>query len=70
MTTTIKSAIRSTSGRQRAALQFRTLFGLHQQRNSLSRLSTRMLLDIGVSRDEALHEGGRPVWNLSRRWMG
>ena len=54
MTMITHSAIRSTSRRQHRAQQIRKLFRLHQQRNSLSLLSDRMLGDIGVSREEAL----------------
>ena len=69
MTMITHSAIRSTSRRQHRAQQIRKLFRLHQQRNSLSLLSDRMLRDIGVSREEALRESRRPVWDLPQHWL-
>jgi uncharacterized protein YjiS (DUF1127 family) len=33
-----------------------------QQRRALLELSDHVLKDIGISRSEALHEGGKPFW--------
>lgn len=34
----------------------------HNQRRALFELDDRLLADIGVSRDEALREAGKPFW--------
>lgn len=36
----------------------------HRQRQHLARLDDRTLADIGLTRDQALAETGRPVWDI------
>ncbi|MEO1719473.1 MAG: DUF1127 domain-containing protein [Pseudomonadota bacterium] len=39
-------------------------FAIRKQRNELLKLDDRMLSDIGVSRGQALHEGGRAFYDV------
>lgn len=41
-----------------------------RQRNFLARLDDRTLADIGVTRDQAVHEATRPMWDLPANWTG
>jgi uncharacterized protein YjiS (DUF1127 family) len=41
---------------------------LYRSRRSLVDLDDHMLEDIGISRDEALSEARRPVWDAPARW--
>lgn len=47
----------------------RNLFALSRQRRALARLDDRVLDDIGVSRDKALQEAQRPVWDVPQNWI-
>ncbi len=38
-----------------------------RERTQLSELDTRMLEDIGLTREEAIQEAGRPFWDLAKR---
>lgn len=41
----------------------------HQrQRSRLAQLEAHMLNDIGVSRQEALREANRPIWDAPDNW--
>lgn len=44
------------------------LWGIRRQRLALSRLDAHLLDDIGVSRDEAEDEVGRPFWDAPATW--
>jgi uncharacterized protein YjiS (DUF1127 family) len=39
-----------------------------RQRRNLARLDDHMLADIGISRDEALAESRRPIWDVTPTW--
>ena len=41
---------------------------IHRQRQALARLDDSALRDIGVSREEALAEAARPVWDAPDNW--
>jgi uncharacterized protein YjiS (DUF1127 family) len=41
---------------------------LLRQRRQLKALDARALEDIGISRSQALHEAGRPVWDAPESW--
>ncbi|MGR3757654.1 MAG: DUF1127 domain-containing protein [Tranquillimonas sp.] len=44
------------------------LWGVRRQRLALSRLDPHLLDDIGVSRDDADDEAGRPFWDAPATW--
>ncbi|NIY78137.1 DUF1127 domain-containing protein [Celeribacter sp. HF31] len=54
---------RSAFGRLRSAL------ALSKQRRTLASLDDAILKDIGLTREEALKESQRPVWDAPRNWM-
>lgn len=41
---------------------------LYKQRKALVRLDDRMLKDLGVTREQANSEAGRPVWDVPNHW--
>lgn len=41
---------------------------LLRQRRHLKTLDARTLEDIGISRRDALHEAGRPIWDAPESW--
>lgn len=41
-----------------------------RQRNFLARLDDRTLADIGLTRDQAVTEATRPMWDLPANWHG
>lgn len=45
------------------------MIALRRQRRQLAELDAHLLDDIGVSRDEALTEAARPVWDAPAHWM-
>ena len=47
----------------------RNLFALSRQRRALAQLDESRLNDIGISRDEALKEARRPVWDVPQGWI-
>ncbi|WP_163847247.1 DUF1127 domain-containing protein [Pseudooceanicola aestuarii] len=40
-----------------------SMLSLYRERQSLARLDDKMLADIGVTREQALREAGRPLWD-------
>lgn len=46
------------------------LLAVARQRRALAALDDRLLADIGVSREAALAEAGRPAWDAPRHWRG
>ncbi|MGY6534112.1 MAG: DUF1127 domain-containing protein [Pararhodobacter sp.] len=44
------------------------LGGIRRQRRALLRLDSRLLDDIGISRDTAEAEARRPAWDAPRHW--
>ena len=46
----------------------RAALTLRRHRHRLSELSDETLRDIGISRDEALREAARPVWDVPAAW--
>ncbi|MGR3468676.1 MAG: DUF1127 domain-containing protein [Shimia sp.] len=52
----------------RRAAGLRAMLDTAHTRWQLSRLDARALEDIGVTRDEALAEAGRPLWDVPRNW--
>ncbi|MGR3323299.1 MAG: DUF1127 domain-containing protein [Pseudooceanicola sp.] len=45
-----------------------SLLGLHASRQSLARLDDKLLEDIGITREQALKEARRPVWDVPTGW--
>ncbi len=45
------------------------LLSLARQRRALARLDDHMLEDIGITRDDALAEAARPVWDAPNNWF-
>jgi uncharacterized protein YjiS (DUF1127 family) len=41
---------------------------LRRQRAHLRRLDDHLLRDIGLTRDDAMHEGTRPFWDAPTPW--
>lgn len=54
---------RSVFGRLRVA------FALSKQRRELAALDDAILKDIGLTREQALKESERPVWDAPRNWI-
>lgn len=48
------------------ALRF--AIALRRQRAALAKLNAVALQDLGLSRDEALQEAARPVWDVPASW--
>ena len=44
------------------------LFALRRERRALLRLDDHMLRDVGLTRDAALSETARPVWDAPLAW--
>jgi len=42
---------------------------LYRQRRQLAQLETHLLHDIGVTRDAAVTEAARPVWDAPQKWV-
>jgi len=49
-------------------MQLRQALALRRQRAHLLRLDDHILRDIGLTRDDALHEGTRPFWDAPTPW--
>ncbi|MCO8145698.1 DUF1127 domain-containing protein [Rhodovulum tesquicola] len=43
--------------------------GVARQRHRLAELDDTLLRDIGLTRDEALAEARRPVWDVPQTWL-
>ncbi|MAQ84281.1 DUF1127 domain-containing protein [Psychromarinibacter halotolerans] len=65
----LHGATRFAGTRRRSVLQaIFQLSALRRQRLHLAQMDARMLDDIGVSRDEAMSEASRPVWDAPGHW--
>ena len=49
--------------------RLRSLFALSKQRRALASLDDAILKDIGLTREQALKESQRPIWDAPRNWM-
>ncbi|WP_371054528.1 DUF1127 domain-containing protein [Rhodosalinus sp. K401] len=63
----------TTLGRARPAPRIRLarlgdMFALARQRRALAKLDASRLRDIGLTRDEALAEACRPIWDVPTYW--
>jgi len=43
-------------------------FDLYRQRRALEALDDHLLRDLGLTREEALREAARPVWDAPVHW--
>ena len=50
-----------------AASFVRTMLRARATRRMLTEMDDHLLADIGVGRGDALHEAGRPMWDLAQR---
>ncbi|SFR34322.1 Uncharacterized conserved protein YjiS, DUF1127 family [Yoonia tamlensis] len=48
--------------------RLRTAIGTARQRRHLRQLDAHLLCDIGISRDAALREANRPIWDAPKHW--
>jgi uncharacterized protein YjiS (DUF1127 family) len=46
----------------------RQALALRRQRAHLTRLDDHLLRDIGLTPDDAMHEGSRPFWDAPSPW--
>jgi uncharacterized protein YjiS (DUF1127 family) len=73
--TFLRSATTSASLPDRSARPIRLLtrirlaLAARAQRRALAQADDRLLDDIGVSRDQALAEARRPVWDVPPTWL-
>jgi uncharacterized protein YjiS (DUF1127 family) len=49
--------------------RLRLALAARAQRRALARADDRLLDDIGISRDQALAEARRPVWDVPPTWL-
>ena len=49
-------------------LSLMDVFSLARQRRALASLDTRALKDLGITREEALKEANRSVWDVPNYW--
>ena len=49
--------------------RLRTALALRRQRKQLAEMDEIMLSDIGLSRDQALAEAARPLWDAPAHWL-
>ncbi|QGX98838.1 DUF1127 domain-containing protein [Roseovarius faecimaris] len=45
-----------------------SLFDLARQRRALARMDDARLADLGLSREDAMAEAKRPVWDVPAHW--
>ena len=45
------------------------MLALYRQRRDLSRLDHDALCDLGISREDALREARRPIWDVPGHWL-
>ncbi len=48
----------------------RSALAAQRQRQFLARLDDRTLADIGLTRDQAVSEAQRPMWDIPANWNG
>lgn len=49
--------------------RLRTALALRRQRKHLAEMDETTLADIGLTRDQALAEAARPVWDVPANWL-
>jgi len=69
LTSIHRDATCATSHRPSLLGRLRNMLSLRAQRHALAQLDDRALDDIGLSRDTALSEARRPVWDVPHTWL-
>ena len=62
--------VRSVGSIPRLTAFVRAALSARRQRHFLARLDDRTLYDIGLTRDEAIREATRPMWDLPENRFG
>ena len=62
--------VQSAGRAPRLLTLLRTALAARHQRQFLARLDDRTLADIGLTRDQALTEADRPLWDIPSNWNG
>ncbi|WP_380053451.1 DUF1127 domain-containing protein [Falsihalocynthiibacter sp. SS001] len=69
MTRSISRNRRAYFSSRRSILSLLALVaGTYRQRRALARLDDAALDDMGISRDEAMAEARRPIWDVPTTW--
>ncbi|SDW50732.1 DUF1127 domain-containing protein [Celeribacter indicus] len=63
------TSARGAARRPSLLARLRMARALRRQRRALASLSDERLADIGLTRDEALREAARPLWDVPRHWL-
>ena len=61
--------VQSAGSAPRLLSHVRAALAAHRQRQFLARLDDRTLADIGLSRQDALVEAARPLWDVPAAWV-
>ncbi|WP_375691890.1 DUF1127 domain-containing protein [Pseudooceanicola sp. LIPI14-2-Ac024] len=70
-TLTSRRAAYAASGRPGSLIgRAFALLGLHNSRRSLAQLDASLLDDIGVTREQAMRESRRKIWDVPSNWRG
>jgi len=67
-TTLATRRVQSAGSAQSLLMRLRKALAAQRQRKFLSRLDDRTLADIGLTREQALTEAGRPIWDMPAPW--
>ncbi|WP_435530891.1 DUF1127 domain-containing protein [Pseudotabrizicola alkalilacus] len=62
--------VQSAGSAPRLLTLVRSALAAHRQRQFLARLDDRTLADIGLTRDQAVTEAERPMWDIPANWNG
>ncbi len=63
-----KSRVTSMAPKNRAVFSIFAILGLARQRRQLAKLEAHLLADIGVTKDAAISEATRPIWDVPAHW--
>lgn len=67
--TYITASARVANSRPTLSGRLARLLGVWRQRQTLGRLDTNALRDIGLTRTQAEKEARRPIWDAPDRWI-
>lgn len=60
--------VQSAGSAPRLLKTVQSALAAHRQRQFLARLDDRTLADIGLTRNEAVTEASRPMWDIPASW--